>query len=349
MPYRDELLELLKEHLTPLEAEVLLMLPTKVAPLETVSIDKISGKLDLPDEKLAQILESLLERGFLYSGKTTEGEKGYALQQVGFGFPQAFLWKGEDTPDTRNMANFVAKYFNRHVNMEAYGGSETKPFRYVPTEGAIVNINQAVFPYHTMEKVIKQAKVFAVAHCACRMVMQLKGRGCEHPLEVCMKFDNMAEYLIERKLGKEISREEALRVIKTSEDAGLVHFVDNAVSDIKHNCNCCGCSCWNVGSIKRRKIPRDTIMATYFMRKTDIDECIGCGACSDICPVDAVVIEEDSSIVDEEWCIGCGLCVSRCPTGAARLELRADRIEQLPFSNFKLLHEKLLKERTEKD
>ncbi|MFC1954715.1 4Fe-4S binding protein, partial [Chloroflexota bacterium] len=345
LPRRDELLEMLKEHLTTTEAEVLLMLPTKVAPLQPVGIEKIAGKVNLPDKKLGEILESLVERGFLYSGKTEDGGNGYALQQVGFGFPQAFLWKGEDTPDSRNMANFVAKYFNRHVNLEAYGSSETKPFRYVPTEGTIDNAIQAVFPYHSMETVIEQANTFAVAHCACRMVMQLKGRGCDHPLEVCMKFDNMAEYIIERELGKEITREEAIEVIRKSEDAGLVHFVDNAINDIKHNCNCCGCSCWNVGSIKRRKIPRDSLMATYFMRETDKEECVGCGNCLDICPVDAITIDDNSAIIDEEWCIGCGLCVSRCPNGAAQLKFRADKMEQLPLPSFMKLHERLLKER----
>lgn len=55
----------------------------------------------------------------LFSGKPNEGNKRYALQQVGFGFPQTFFWKGEDTPHARNMANLIAKYFNRQVTAEA--------------------------------------------------------------------------------------------------------------------------------------------------------------------------------------------------------------------------------------
>jgi len=345
LPPREELFIMLRENLTPVEAEVLLLLPTKVAPLQPVGIEKITEKSSLPDDKLGEILESLVERGFLFTGKTQEEGKGYALQQVGFGFPQAFFWKGEDSPQLRDMAIFVVKYFNRQVNTEAYGRSETKPFRYVPSRGTVDNAIQAVFPFHSMEKVIEEAKVFAVAHCPCRMVAKLRDNSCDHPLEVCMKFDNMAEYLIDRELGREITRDEAMEVIRISEDAGLVHFVDNAINDIKHNCNCCGCSCWNVGSIKRRKIPRDVLMATYFMRKTDNEECITCGNCVDICPVDAVTINGDSSAVDEEWCIGCGLCVSRCPTGAAQLLLRTDRTEQLPQPGFEKLHERLLKER----
>ena len=40
-PYREDLLEILGESLTPVEAEVLLSLPTRVIPLQPVSIDEI--------------------------------------------------------------------------------------------------------------------------------------------------------------------------------------------------------------------------------------------------------------------------------------------------------------------
>jgi len=38
--------------------------------------------------------------------------------------------------------------------------------------------------------------------------------------------------------------------------------------------NCCSCCCWNVMPIKSGG-PRDYIMATYYLRTTDEDECIG--------------------------------------------------------------------------
>jgi len=177
------------------------------------------------------------------------------------------------------------------------------------------------------------------------MIARLRGRGCEHPMEVCMKFDEVAQYVIDRKLGREITREEAQEIIKQSEEASLVHFVDNAIRDIKHNCNCCGCACWNVGSLKRRKIPRDILMATYFIRETDEDECTGCGECVGACQVGAMRMEGDFPTVDEDWCIGCGVCVDQCPTGAAILKLRSDRIGQAPIPNFRELHERILTER----
>jgi ferredoxin len=300
--------------------------------------------VDLPEEALEGILQALSRKGLLFSSKTPEGEMGYALQQVGFSFPQTFFWKGEDTPHARNMAALVAKYFNRQVTQEAYS-SKTNAYRYIPVSGTIEPDIQSVYPHHGMESVLERARDFALCHCSCRMIARLRGRPCEHPTEVCIKFDEVARYVIDRKLGKKISRDEAREIIRQTEEAGLVHFVDNAKGDIKHNCNCCGCACWNVGAIRRRKIPRDSIMATYFIRETDEDECTGCGECADICPVQAVTMDGDLPVTDMNWCIGCGVCVSKCPTGAARLELRQDRSGELPAGSFRELHETILKEK----
>jgi len=343
-PPNEALEEILKANFSPLEAEVALAIPTRVIPLQPAGIDEIIGNLDLSKIELENILEDLSLRGLLYSGDTENGDKGYALQQVGFSFPQTFFWKGEDAPHARNMANLVAKYFNRKVTRDAYA-TETKAYRYIPVDKTIETDIQAVYPYHMMENVIQNATVFAVCHCSCRIIAHLRGVGCEHPTEVCIKFDEIARYVIGRKLGKEITRKKARELIKQSEEAGLVHFVDNAIGDIKHNCNCCGCACWNVGSIKRRKIPRDALMATYFIRKTEKDKCTGCGECIEICPVDAVTMEGDFPAVDEDWCIGCGLCVAKCPDEAIRLKLRPDKNGQMPISNFRELHERILSEK----
>lgn len=344
-PPTEDLKVILRENFTPKEAEVALALPTKVVPLQPVSLDEIAGKVALPAKEVLDILERLSQRGLLFSGKTEDGEKGYALQQVGSGFPQIFFWKGEDTPHARNMAGLIPKYFSRQVTQEAYGRTGTKMARYIPVGGTIDRDAQGVYPYQMMEALIQQAKTFAVAHCSCRVLAKLRGGGCNHPTEVCLKFDEMAQYVIERGLGRQITKEEALRIVKESEKAGLVHLVDNAREGIRNTCNCCGCVCWSVGAIKRRKIPRDVIMATYFIRYTDEGQCNGCGDCVDLCPVAALTLEGDFPTVDEDWCIGCGVCVAQCSTGGAKLKPRPDRIDQRPPRDFDELHQRILEEK----
>ena len=344
LPATDGLIDILKESFTQEEATVALLLPTTVTPLKPVSVDELSQSGGMDKDHLANVLEDLASRKLIFSGKTADGEKGYALHQPGFGFPQSFFWDGGKTPQAHKMSKLILKYFNRKVTQEAFGGTTTKPYRYIPIHHSIKPDVQAVLPHDVMDHVLDNADKFAVAHCPCRIQAGLMKRACDHPLEVCLKFDDMAAYLIEQKLGREIDRDAAREIVSSAAKAGLVHFVDNAADKVQHNCNCCGCACWNVGSIRRRKIPRDDLMAVYFLRKTNPDNCVGCGACIDICPVDAIEIVDDIACIDENWCIGCGVCATQCDFDALDIIYRKDR-KEVPAS-FEALHQRILVEKT---
>jgi len=51
----------------------------------------------------------------------------------------------------------------------------------------------------------------------------------------------------------------------------------------------------------------------------DANKCTGCAICVDICPVDAITIEQ-VAVIDHETCIHCGSCVAECPNGALTME-----------------------------
>ena len=48
------------------------------------------------------------------------------------------------------------------------------------------------------------------------------------------------------------------------------------------------------------------------------ETCTGCGACVDICPVDAIKVENDKAEISDA-CVECGVCVNQCPVEAITL------------------------------
>ncbi|MDD2431721.1 MAG: 4Fe-4S binding protein [Firmicutes bacterium] len=49
------------------------------------------------------------------------------------------------------------------------------------------------------------------------------------------------------------------------------------------------------------------------------EDCIACGACADVCAVDAITVDDVAS-VDPDTCIDCGACVEECPISCITLE-----------------------------
>jgi len=47
--------------------------------------------------------------------------------------------------------------------------------------------------------------------------------------------------------------------------------------------------------------------------EVDVEKCIGCGDCVDVCPSDVYEMKDEKSVpVNAEECIGCESCVETC-------------------------------------
>jgi len=57
---------------------------------------------------------------------------------------------------------------------------------------------------------------------------------------------------------------------------------------------------------------------SVFKVSVDSERCVGCGICQNVCPADAISVEE-IAMVDLKRCIGCGCCAEQCPRGALSL------------------------------
>ena len=238
-PYNEALTDLLKEMYSPVEAQVALAIPNNLAPLDVVDFETIAARCDLPQSTVSEALQSLSGRNLLYTRTTATGAAGYALLQVGYGIPQTFFWSGKTDEKAQRMAKLVLNYFTVPTTRKVYGDVPTKTFKYTPANLSIAVEMQGVMPNEQMGPIVEASTKIAVAHCPCRMSANILGRSdCHHSLEVCIKYDELAEFVIAKGLAREISKDETLEILAACEKEGLVHMVDNSQGQIKHTCNC---------------------------------------------------------------------------------------------------------------
>jgi ferredoxin len=48
------------------------------------------------------------------------------------------------------------------------------------------------------------------------------------------------------------------------------------------------------------------------------DDCISCGSCQSVCPVEAISEGDDKYVIDPKLCTDCGTCAEQCPVEAIK-------------------------------
>jgi Na+-translocating ferredoxin:NAD+ oxidoreductase RNF subunit RnfB len=65
--------------------------------------------------------------------------------------------------------------------------------------------------------------------------------------------------------------------------------------------------------------------------EVDAAKCFNCGMCISLCPVEAIIMDEDGSVVfNREKCVGstCSACVDACPAKAIKSVKQLDRLKR---------------------
>jgi len=158
-----------------------------------------------------------------------------------------------------------------------------------------------------------------------------------------MSFGPFADFYIENGLGREISKEEARQVLQKAEEDGLVHCSSNHAGNKTFICNCCSCCCKVLTGVTQYDNPRAIVTSNYYATN-DEETCTVCGTCVDRCPVSAIQIDDDHTVIARDRCIGCGLCASTCPTGSIAMARKSAQEVSFVFSSGKEMLQAMAKE-----
>jgi ferredoxin len=333
LPETEELLPLVKARYSPEEAAFLTGMP-----LQPTKLEELAEAKGMDPAELRPRLDALAAQGVLYRRAACESVL-YKLNDAFFTFLRSSFWAGGTDEATRALAPLTNKYY-RNGFFDIWADVHYQGLRTLPIGETIADTRQ-ITPYEDVVKVMESLDYFAVSICPCkhRKNMDPGASSCEHPDEVCLHFGDLGRYTVENGLGREITREEALEILREAAKSGLVHGLSNWLEDVDTLCNCCKCCCMWLEQYHVLQHPMSLSPSNYRVRHDD-EKCKACGLCVKRCPMEAQRLEESPAANNKfgkvsesrlERCIGCGVCVYTCPVEALSLE-RCETTEDPPKS-----------------
>ncbi len=276
----------------------------KVANMLPGTAEEIADKSGRSAEETSVLLLSLFKKGVAFRS-AKEGMMRYRMAKNIIQFHDAcLLWEGA-TPE------FFAAW--KSVMDEDFSGflkglPETVALpsfmRVIPINESIEARNE-VLTFEECERMIDGSPSVAVVKCPCR----LSQHNCSAPVENCIQINRGADYVLDRGHGREITKEEALDIIRSSREAGLVQMTENRIAG-NAICNCCSCCCEMFRLIEHSG-KQWILSPSRYVAKVG-EGCTSCEACAELCPVGAISVS-DIAQVNADTCMGCGLCATVCP------------------------------------
>ncbi len=341
MPINETLFELLQTIITEEQAKFIVKVFNKKPSL---NIDQIKAKTTLNDESLHKMLNNLMDGGIVVG--TPSRRTGIMVYRLLGPFPGMFeytMMRGETGEKQKTLANLFDKLFKgmseatqKNYDYVVEGFKNFPPVnRIVPVEQEIEELpKDKIVPSEEVSKIIDKYDDIAYTHCYCRHEKDLLNDPCKVTQERtnCLLFGKSAIFAIEHDFGKPISKAEAKRVLKLSEDEGLVHkaFHVHLKPELEEEaiCNCCKCCCGIFQMYYGGIAPYHCY--TSYLAKVKESECIGCGTCVEKCPMEAIDLIDAVAIINENKCIGCGVCTHHCPEKAITLNRTGPREVYVP-------------------
>jgi NAD-dependent dihydropyrimidine dehydrogenase PreA subunit len=304
-------IRILKELFTPEQAKLALYINYKPQSAQEIYNQAKGSGISL--KKVKDLLAAMESTGAI-GGMEKDRKDHYYTMPLLVGIVEQHASKA--TPQFfMDFNHYMAEGYGR-----AFASTKVSQMRTVPIEQSL-KVEHHVATYDEIREIIKTTPgPIAINPCMCREGAKRRGQPCHVTTrtETCMSFGDWAQRGINAG-NKEISREEALEIMRKNEEDGLVLQPTN-YQKIDFICSCCG-DCCGVMRIQKA-LPKPAINWSHnFFAAIDTDICSGCGVCVERCQMNAIKLDEQSglSTVNLDRCIGCGNCVASCPSEALKL------------------------------
>lgn len=327
-PPSETLYKILSMMFTEREAELVAKLPIKAFNIKTAALI-----WNVKESEAQNILDTLASKALILDLECDkDNEKKYLMAPPMAGFFEFALMRTGGHLDQKVLSQLFHQYLNVEDDFmkELFYGSETKMGRAFVQERVLNNDNSIdILDYEKASHIIKSAKHIGVSSCYCRHKAHHLGDDCYAPMETCLSFDTTAYTLTKHNYARKIDSHEALDILNMCYDYNLVQCGENVQKQPNFMCNCCKCHCEAFISAKKfgLLVPVNT---TSYIPYVDTHKCIGCGKCTNICPMEAIGVttigKDKYAQVDDKLCLGCGVCVKNCPKDAIKLKRRKESI-----------------------
>ena len=271
--------------------------------------EEIAARLGRDAAKLAAHLQDMRDRGLLFSMK-----KGDIIRYSTIQFVHGIA-EFQINRLSREFAQMFEEYYN-----EAFARTilfSTPSFmRTIPVQESL-DTKLTVATFNDAVQILRSQKLISVGECFCRKEQDSLGKGCSNPKETCFMFGSMAKFYIDNAIGRQVDADEAIRIVTDAQKLGMV-TQPAAAQNPAALCNCCSDCCIVLRGLKLSDKPAEHVTSNY-QSSIEASLCVGCEACLDSCPMNAITMKDDIAVVNLDRCIGCGLCVSACASAAIRL------------------------------
>lgn len=180
----------------------------------------IARRAKIKPQVAARQLEEMARKGLIFGSQRDGRPQCYQAAQFVVG-----IWEYQVNRLTPGLIQDFEEYLPSLLDAETW--KRVPQVRTIPV-GESVATQAEVMAYECAEELVRAHNTIAIAPCICRQEKRLVGEGCDKPLEACLSFGGGARYYVRTGRGRPISQDEALAILKRSEEAGLVLQPGNA-------------------------------------------------------------------------------------------------------------------------